>query len=515
MNGCQMKLEVSGESAGCDALILVSDGESFERVAEKYPFLALHCKSNAGFFGRTLLVIHDSMPGNRLIHAPIPKNSHSHYDDVRTVQQIVRGALQVAIESGSKRPFLVLNCEPKSLELKAISLALFQQAYIPSNQYIQKNSPLDEVVLTSSSFSRQLLRQVETVEQGKSLARTIAGGDPEFMNPIECARQVQSAFKGFANVCVECIADASSLEREYPLLFAVGRASLQTPKHAPVVVKIRYANVQDRSMVQRVHLIGKGITYDTGGADLKVNGAMVGMSRDKCGAATLAGFMLSVAHAQPVNCEFTAYLAFVRNSIGSNSYVSDELLRARSGKIVRVGNTDAEGRMVMVDLIREAVESCQSDKNTKGHSTILTCATLTGHACRAYGMCGAIVPNSVAFENGFARSLAATGESLGEPFAISQLRREDFEFIDGKGTFCDYHSANNKPSTMTDRGHQYPGAFLVAASGLLECEVELGIQFAHLDVAAVSEEGSLGRPTAFPLATLYEVFVNDNQKENN
>ena len=508
--GLQMKLELKSDPTNCDSIILISKGKEIQEFSSLYPFISFYCSSDAGFFNKTSLVIHNSFPGNRLIHAPLPSNPHSHYQDVRVIQKTVRSAFQLAVDSGSKRPFLMLNWENKTpFEIEAISLALLQQSYIPLNQYSQKTNLFDEISLSSSSFTTQLMQQMHTVEQGKSLARIIAAGDPEFMNPTHCAKLIHDALKGFANISVESVTDASILEQQYPLLFAVGRASMHTPKHAPVVVKICYSNIQDGAQVQRVHLIGKGITYDTGGADLKVNGAMIGMSRDKCGAATLAGFMLSVAHDQPVNCEFTAYLAFVRNSIGSASYVSDELLCARSGKIVRVGNTDAEGRMVMVDLICEAVESCKSVQKSAIPPTIVTCATLTGHACRAYGdICAAIVPNSVALQNGFAHLLASKGELLGEPFEISRLRGEDFEFIDGRSTFCDYHSANNKPSTMTDRGHQYPGAFLIAASGLLDCEVDCEIQFLHLDVAATSDESFLGKPTAFPLATLYEVMVN-------
>lgn len=94
-----------------------------------------------------------------------------------------------------------------------------------------------------------------------------------------------------------------------------------------------------------------GVTYDTGGIDVKTNGAMLGMSRDKCGAAAVAGFMQVVRLLQPKNVKVVAGLSIVRNSIGSNGYVADEVLTARSGKRIRVINTDAEGRMVMADVL--------------------------------------------------------------------------------------------------------------------------------------------------------------------
>lgn len=78
---------------------------------------------------------------------------------------------------------------------------------------------------------------------------------------------------------------------------------------------------------------------------------MLGMSRDKCGAAAVAGFMQVVRLLQPKNIRVVAGLSVVRNSIGSNGYVSDELLTTRAGRRIRVINTDAEGRMVMADVL--------------------------------------------------------------------------------------------------------------------------------------------------------------------
>lgn len=78
---------------------------------------------------------------------------------------------------------------------------------------------------------------------------------------------------------------------------------------------------------------------------------MAGMSRDKCGAAAVAGFLAVVSRLQPQNVRVVGGLSLVRNSVGSNCYVSDELIVSRAGTRVRIGNTDAEGRMVMTDVL--------------------------------------------------------------------------------------------------------------------------------------------------------------------
>lgn len=78
---------------------------------------------------------------------------------------------------------------------------------------------------------------------------------------------------------------------------------------------------------------------------------MAGMSRDKCGAAAVAGFMQVVSQLKPKGVRIIGALCLARNSVGENCYVSDEVITARSKARVRIGNTDAEGRMVMADVL--------------------------------------------------------------------------------------------------------------------------------------------------------------------
>lgn len=100
-----------------------------------------------------------------------------------------------------------------------------------------------------------------------------------------------------------------------------------------------------------IYLVGKGVTYDTGGCDIKAGGVMAGMHRDKCGSAAVAAFLKVVDELRPANVNVVGAMAMVRNSVGSNAYVSDEIVTSRAGVRVRIGNTDAEGRMAMTDVI--------------------------------------------------------------------------------------------------------------------------------------------------------------------
>merc|ERR1719474_1032922 len=107
-------------------------------------------------------------------------------------------------------------------------------------------------------------------------------------------------------------------EKEYPCLAAVNRCASQVPRHDARLIWLTYQG--EGSTKKTVYLVGKGITYDTGGADIKAGGVMAGMSRDKCGAASVAGFMKSLSLFQPQGVKVVGALAMVRNSVGANAY---------------------------------------------------------------------------------------------------------------------------------------------------------------------------------------------------
>lgn len=157
---------------------------------------------------------------------------------------------------------------------------------------------------------------------------------------------ISQLFKN-TSIKVSAISNESQLEQEYPLFQAVNRGSTQ--RHKGRIIFLEY---EPKETVQEtLFLVGKGITYDTGGSDLKVNGCMIGMSRDKGGASAVAGFLKLVDLVQPKNLRVVGALCLARNSIGPDAYVSDELIVSRAGVRVRIGNTDAEGRMVMTDVL--------------------------------------------------------------------------------------------------------------------------------------------------------------------
>ena len=176
--------------------------------------------------------------------------------------------------------------------------------------------------------------------------------------------------------------------------------------------------------------------------------------------------------------------------------------------------------MVMADplclLKEEALAQQEKDSSIEVH--LFTVATLTGHVIRAYGHYGAAMSNGPAKSHKIARTMEKVGEEWGDPFEVSNLRPEDFDFgrPAPQGT-CDVVQSNSQPSTMTSRAHQAAAAIITVASGLDEHgasqpDEKKRISFTHLDIAGSAEEGSsvgldLPRATGSPVVVLYASFV--------
>jgi len=343
----------------------------------------------------------------------------------------------------------------------------------------------------------QLELLVTAMEAGRVLARDLGGADPERMSPPNFAEFVQAAFAGLPQVKVTVQNDPEYLAKEYPLLHAVARASLPVKRHDPQVIRIEY--IGTGKIDQTLCLVGKGVTYDTGGADVKTNGSMMGMSRDKCGAANVAGFLLTASLLKPKTVHVIAELGVVRNSVGSDSYVADEVIKGHSGVFVKVTNSDAEGRMVMADCLSHLRQDALA--NQYPSPLFMSMATLTGHAVRSVGGYTILLDNGPAKKLNIASDLQTAGDIWGDPFEISTLRREDFKSMQNhnrsQGGSFDVLQYSNSPH----RGHQSAAAFMMIASGFSAHgnDSAAPLPYTYMDIAGSSVENcdnSFGKPTA-------------------
>lgn len=448
------------------------------------------------------------LPGNRLVFASTgPVNRD--YDDIRRFSDAAVNGIQRALKAGMQRPLLV--CPPhadyKNNTLVA-ALGALHALYMPlevRESNVKKNDHKVCVLglwAAEEAWGTKLVELANALESGRLAYRDIGGSDPERMAAPRVADYVQELFKD-SPVNVEVVSDLRTLEKEYPCLAAVNRCANSVPRHQARVIKLQYCG--EGPIEKTLMLVGKGITYDTGGADIKAGGVMAGMHRDKCGAAAVAGFFQIVAQLKPQHLKVVGVMAMVRNSVGADCYVADELVVSRAGRRVRVGNTDAEGRMVMVDLLCEMKEKAVNEVSPQ----LFTIATLTGHAIRAMGPNYSIImDNGPAHRSGNAAQWQKAGEVLGDLFEVSTIRREDYEFHKGQSEYEDILQCNNLPSSATPRGHQTPAAFLIMASGLDKHGVdsEAPLPYSHVDIAGSSGPFP-GVPTGAPIITMATNYI--------
>jgi len=437
-------------------------------------------------------VVPVSLPCGRLVFSPTGPVDRD-YDDLRRFAEAAASGVKRAVVAGSKNPLLMvqgtmLNKEERECQLAGL-LGALSALYVPLEMREVGEKEASKVDSMGWTGEKDVMEKALAIEKGRVVARDIGGSDPERMAAPRVEEYVQDVFKG-TKVKIEVMKGQEFFESEYPCLAAVNRCASTVPRHDGRLIWLTYEG--EGVAKKTVYLVGKGITYDTGGADIKAGGVMAGMSRDKCGAAAAAGLMKTLAELQPPGVKVVVAMCMVRNSVGANCYVADEIITSRAGVRLRVGNTDAEGRMAMVDVLCRAKELALSDPDPQ----LFTVATLTGHAVLAVGNYSSIMDNGPAKAAGTALKVQEAGEKIGDMFEINTVRREDWDFVkDKSGEFVSVLQCNNAPSSRTPRGHQFPAAFMMQVSGLDKHMMtnKQPLKYSHMDIAGSA--GNLPDPT--------------------
>lgn len=235
------------------------------------------------------------------------------------------------------------------------------------------------------------LNDIDTINEGVvigqaiNLARDFSNMPPNVLTPQTFAEDIINHFKNTA-VKVDIKDDDTLVSEGFGLIHAVGKGS----KHKPRLVTITYNGKNDNEAP--IALVGKGITYDSGGYSIKTKNGMATMKFDMCGAANVVGIIEAASRLRlPVN--IIGVLACAENMINEASMKPDDVFTALSGETVKVMNTDAEGRLVLGDAVYYA--------NQYQPSVIMDFATLTGAAIVALGedKAAAFQSNSKSFLN--------------------------------------------------------------------------------------------------------------------
>ena len=209
--------------------------------------------------------------------------------------------------------------------------------------------------------------KVERLAGAVALGRDLINTPANDMGP-EALEAAVRALAGRYGADVSAIRGDDLLTQNFPLIHAVGRAAAQAPRLVECV--------WGRKDAPKVTLVGKGVTFDTGGLDIKPESAMAIMKKDMGGAATalaLADMLMSAG----VDIRLRVIIAIVENSISASSFRPGDIYTSRKGLSVEIGNTDAEGRLILADALTYADEG--------EPELLLDFATLTGAARVALG----------------------------------------------------------------------------------------------------------------------------------
>ena len=224
-------------------------------------------------------VVPVSLPCARLVYSPTGPLDRD-YDDHRRFAEAASSGIKKAVAAGAKHPLLaVKGCLPGKTEEDAQLSALLgalAAVYVPLEMREGVKERAVKIAGLGWAGERKVMEEARAIEAGRVVARDIGGSDPERMAAPRVEEYVQEAFKG-TKVKVEVMKGQAFFEKEYPCLAAVNRCASQVPRHDARLIWLTYEG--EGSKKKTVYLVGKGITYDTGGADIKAGGVMAGMSR--------------------------------------------------------------------------------------------------------------------------------------------------------------------------------------------------------------------------------------------
>jgi leucyl aminopeptidase len=304
------------------------------------------------------------------------------------------------------------------------------------------------------------IERANAIAEAIFLARDLINTPAADLGPAELVEAAAAVARRFGAEFAT-IEDQALLDRNYPAVYAVGQASTRPPR----VIDLTWGEAG----APKLTLVGKGVCFDTGGLDLKPSSGMQLMKKDMGGAAITLGLaQVIMALALPVRLRLL--IGAVENSVSGSSFRPGDVLRTRKGLTVEVGNTDAEGRLVLADLLAEA--------DRERPALLIDCATLTGAARVALGP---DLPALFTPDDALADDLLAAGRRAFEPLWRLPLHGPSRDMIDSP--IADLNNAGKSGG---------PGA--ITAALFLERFVTETKSWAHLDLFAWNAESRPGRP---------------------
>jgi len=300
---------------------------------------------------------------------------------------------------------------------------------------------------------------VSRLAEGVFLARDLINTPANDMGPEDLEQASRSVAESFGAQFGSIVGEAL-LKANYPLIHAVGRASVRAPR------LIDFTWGEERH--PKVTLVGKGVCFDTGGLDIKNSSGMLTMKKDMGGAACVLGLGRMIMDAKlPVRLR--VMIPAIENSISGASYRPGDVLISRKGLSVEIGNTDAEGRVILADALAEA--------DNESPDLMLCLATLTGAARAATGM---ELPPFFTDDEHLAADLMRHGTEQHDPLWRLPLWRS-------------YEPTVDSPIADVNNAPDYGLAGAITAALFLNRFITNTQRWAHFDIPAWTDRPKPGR----------------------
>jgi leucyl aminopeptidase len=249
---------------------------------------------------------------------------------------------------------------PHDARLAALAFALGSYRF---HRYRKAEPPDVRLLLSNELDGKELSRMVEAA----ALARDLINIPANDMGPQELADAARALAERFG-AKFSCIVGEELLARNFPLIHAVGKASSRAPR----LIDFSWGEASH----PKVTLVGKGVCFDTGGVDLKPSGGMLIMKKDMGGAANVLALAQMIMDAK-LKVRLRVLIPAVENAVAGNAFRPLDVYPSRKGPTVEIGNTDAEGRLVLADALALADE--------EKPDLLIDLGTLTGAARVALG----------------------------------------------------------------------------------------------------------------------------------
>jgi leucyl aminopeptidase len=333
---------------------------------------------------------------------------------------------------------------------------------------------LAKLAVLGADAQRSEFERGVAIAAGVELARELGNLPPNICNPGYLADTARKIAAGHANVEAEILERADMEKLGMGSLLAVARGSANPPR----LVVLRYTGAGKA----RPHaLVGKGITFDTGGINLKVQGGIEEMKFDMCGAATVIGTFAAIAKMQlPIN--LVMVVPAVENMPDADAYRPSDILTSMSGKTIEVGNTDAEGRLILCDALTYV-------QKYEPQATV-DVATLTGACVVALGKFAAGLMSK---HDDLANELLEAGDTVFD--RAWRLPLWDEYQTQLESAFADVYNIGGK-----NAGAITAGCFLARFTE--------GQRWAHLDIAGVANgDGRKGMASGRPVGLLSQWLI--------